>query len=256
MTKRVLTAIVLLLITIPCIYFSNYTSGLIATIFCLIGNYEIIKLTGKNYNFFEKAFSYLLVLFPICSLFNTETNNILLMIFLTTLLIYCGFVVVNDKNNVNDVFIHFVVTLLLQNCIYLFSTSRQTSLFLLVVTILTDTFALFGGMLLGKHKLAEKISPKKTVEGAICGSLFSTLLVCLFIYFTLHTFNIFIIITILLLTIVSQIGDLFYSVIKRHYNVKDFGNLLPGHGGALDRIDSISFVFTAYLIISLIIKVI
>ncbi|MGE4282186.1 MAG: phosphatidate cytidylyltransferase [Clostridia bacterium] len=112
---------------------------------------------------------------------------------------------------------------------------------------MTDTFAFFVGISMGKHKLCPAISPKKTIEGALggiigCGASF------LFFGYLLQTFgkyninygNLFIL--GLACSIAAQVGDLSASVIKRQYDIKDFGQIMPGHGGVLDRFDSILFV--------------
>ena len=116
-----------------------------------------------------------------------------------------------------------------------------------------DTFAYFTGMLFGKHKLIPDVSPKKTVEGAIGGLVFCVLA---FIGFAL-IYNHYLIPEVwipenspilpvglmsvigLVAGIVSMVGDLTMSLIKRHYGIKDFGKILPGHGGFLDRFDSV-----------------
>lgn len=116
----------------------------------------------------------------------------------------------------------------------------------LVAAFLSDVFALFGGMFFGKHKLAPELSPKKTVEGAIGGFLGS--IVSLLIYGVLMQFVWHLNVNYLLLalygalgSVVSQLGDLSFSYIKREYGIKDYGNILPGHGGVLDRFDSVIF---------------
>ena len=121
-------------------------------------------------------------------------------------------------------------------------------IFLFSITIITDTFAYFGGMLIGKNKLLEVISPKKTWEGTIIGSLVGTF-VCTVFYLTLIDIeaSIFeVTIVVLFLSLIGQFGDLFFSAIKRKYGVKDFSNIMPGHGGVLDRLDSIIFVMLAF----------
>lgn len=106
----------------------------------------------------------------------------------------------------------------------------------------TDTFAYFVGVTMGRHKLCPLLSPKKTIEGALGGVVGSTILSIIFFYI-LGINNIFsIIIFSILASILSMFGDLFASKIKREYAIKDYGNLLPGHGGILDRFDSILFV--------------
>ena len=128
---------------------------------------------------------------------------------------------------------------------------------------LCDTFALFSGKGFGKHKLAPNISPKKTVEGAI-GGIVGTTLVSMITWFFFDRFyfaNDFIkwwmvIIGIPVICIMGMCGDLAASVIKRNYGVKDFGNLLPGHGGAMDRVDSFLFTMPSmYILIQIILSV-
>ena len=108
----------------------------------------------------------------------------------------------------------------------------------------TDIFAYFSGYLFGKHKLNPEISPKKTVEGSIGGTL---MCVILFVVYGIVMKKIGVMsvnpIALggigLVVSVVSQIGDLSMSLIKRHYGVKDYGKIFPGHGGVLDRFDSI-----------------
>ena len=109
---------------------------------------------------------------------------------------------------------------------------------------ITDIFAYFTGRFLGKHKLIEDVSPKKTVEGSIGGIFFCALSFA--VYGILvnrlagHSTNILLLVACgIVISIVSQIGDLIMSVIKRHYGIKDYGKLFPGHGGVLDRFDSV-----------------
>ena len=109
---------------------------------------------------------------------------------------------------------------------------------------ITDIFAYFTGMLLGRHKLSPVISPKKTIEGSIGGIVFCTLS---FVGYGALLNNVvsaelnLIMLGILgfFASLVSQLGDLIMSAIKRKHDVKDYGTLFPGHGGVLDRFDSI-----------------
>lgn len=107
----------------------------------------------------------------------------------------------------------------------------------------TDTFAYFCGKAMGKHKLCPAISPKKTVEGAIGGVIGCLILVCLYVFVIgrINNLNVNYLSTAILAVLssaFSQLGDLAASCIKREHNVKDYGNLIPGHGGILDRFDS------------------
>lgn len=126
-------------------------------------------------------------------------------------------------------------------------------LFILFSACMTDTFAYFAGSFLGKHKLCPKISPKKTVEGAI-GGVIGCVIANVILYAVYNNF-IFenpvnnylpIVIASVITSIVGMCGDLTASLIKRNYGIKDFGNLIPGHGGIMDRFDSIVFVSAAF----------
>ena len=116
----------------------------------------------------------------------------------------------------------------------------------MVAAFTSDAFALFAGLALGKHKLAPELSPKKTVEGAVGGLLGA--IVCCLIYGAVLQFGFDRVVSYPLLalygalgSVMGQMGDLSFSYIKRQYGLKDFGNIFPGHGGVLDRFDSVIF---------------
>ncbi len=105
----------------------------------------------------------------------------------------------------------------------------------------TDIMAYFTGYAFGKHKLAPKISPKKTIEGSIGGILGSVIFCAVFGYFATPGLLMHCIIIGILGGVISQFGDLTASIFKRKMGIKDYGNLIPGHGGILDRFDSVLF---------------
>jgi phosphatidate cytidylyltransferase len=134
-----------------------------------------------------------------------------------------------------------------------------------IVILCTDMFAYFIGCKFGKHRLCPKISPKKSVEGAIgglvCGSLIGVLACYLFgiVPFSLgegfiEKFSYFVIVFFVscIISVIGQIGDLVASKLKRSYDIKDYSNIFPGHGGVLDRFDSLllagSFVYVLYIV--------
>jgi len=147
--------------------------------------------------------------------------------------------------------------------------------YMLIISTLTDTFAYVIGMKFGKHKMTPNISPKKSWEGAIGGSIIATIIASVFAMyygdiFVVGTFLgdlfnssgertlldrlliesnvtfelqfLFVFILTFFATIVSQFGDLMASKLKRHYQIKDFGSIFPGHGGIMDRFDSVMLV--------------
>lgn len=134
--------------------------------------------------------------------------------------------------------------------------------FLIIGPIICDSFAYLGGILFGNKifknkKLAPKISPNKTIEGAITGFLFTWLILFLILWFIhfkyLNVDDITLVIVLpIFIPITSIIGDLIFSAIKRMLKIKDYSNLIPGHGGLLDRLDSIiitSFIFLPLFIV-------
>ena len=123
-----------------------------------------------------------------------------------------------------------------------------------------DTFAYFTGRLFGKHKLAPELSPKKTVEGAIGGVVFA-ILACLVFGVIVDCFAdgkaaVYPVLLLigLVCSVVGQIGDLWASLIKREHGIKDYSRMLPGHGGVMDRFDSILAVASVLLVICMLIS--
>ena len=120
-----------------------------------------------------------------------------------------------------------------------------------------DIFAYFTGRLFGKHKLAPHLSPKKTVEGSIGGIVFAIISCSLYGFIVNKVTGLrpnYIILSVigLALSVFSQVGDLFASLIKREYGVKDYSKMMPGHGGVMDRFDSILSISSILLVISMI----
>lgn len=146
------------------------------------------------------------------------------------------------------------------------SMGLEFIIYLFIITMMTDCFAYFFGMAFGKHKMSPNISPKKSWEGAIGGTIVATILGTLFAIFYNKIFNgdftflfsntaymrfdvlnkplqvIFIVIITICASIMGQIGDLIASKFKRTYEIKDYSNIFPGHGGVLDRLDSAIYV--------------
>lgn len=171
---------------------------------------------------------------------------------------------------VSSVFVSFGLTAIIHfRDLYTVAPSlftKQSGLYVLFLGAIcawgTDSGAYLGGRFFGKHKMAPKISPNKTIEGAICGIVFSTILnFAAFLLFTKITGQVplpwyMVLILSIPVSFLGMMGDLSASVIKRNYGIKDFGKLFPGHGGVIDRSDSALFVFSAiYAIILAYIKI-
>lgn len=180
-----------------------------------------INLTGARYEWYMLWF-FGVVLVSLLYLFNIENRKLEDAMATITGIFYV-------------VFFSFHVTLVEQ-------TEYSSMVWLIVITAFgTDVMAYFSGYLLGKHKLCPKISPKKTIEGSIGGILGSVILSGIFGYFVMPDLLVHCLIIGVLGGIVSQFGDLTASIFKRKMGIKDYGNLIPGHGGILDRFDSVLF---------------
>lgn len=152
---------------------------------------------------------------------------------------------------VNDAFYMAAVSIFLGTIFNLFIALYNESIlqFILIIIIActTDVFAFLAGVLIGKHKFT-KISPNKTIEGCVVGSIVSCIVATTYYLTLISSENIVrVAIMIFILTVIGQIGDLFFSLVKRENDIKDFSNLIPGHGGILDRIDSIIFILIAFV---------
>lgn len=259
MKTRIISAIIALSIFIPIFIIGGTIFKIAIFILALLGLKEYLDVREKKKDFpiFIKVIAYFwltLIFFEL----NIDKSFILKIDFryLISLFLVLLFPIVlyHDRNkyNINDACYIIAGTLFLAISFALGILYRNTSLnlmiYLLLITILTDTFALITGRLIGKHKLLEVVSPNKTWEGFIGGSMIATF-TCTYFYITVINTNISIYLIIgitLFLTIIGQLGDLFFSSIKRYYGVKDFSNLMPGHGGVLDRLDSIIFVMLTF----------
>jgi phosphatidate cytidylyltransferase len=134
---------------------------------------------------------------------------------------------------------------------YLRQIQLELILYLLIITILTDTFAYFVGIRFGKHKLMPKVSPKKSIEGAIGGLIFGSIFATIYAmaYDLIFDQIIWTFLISVSISMVSQAGDLIASKFKREVGLKDYSNIFPGHGGVLDRFDSTMFAAFFFMIL-------
>lgn len=245
MFSRVITAIVILAVLLPIIYLSPLTFKALALVLVFLGTQELLGVR-KEVNYSKKTIVliYLLNLLPLLSIQNFSILN---MAYVAIIFILFHLILIFDKN-VNYTEFSYIVTfsfwiILTSNAaVYLRGLENGFSLiiFTILVTAASDTFAFFTGNAIGKHKLIERISPKKTIEGLIGGTIAAGIFGVLFSFvLDIGIDNLYYVLFIsLTLGVGAAFGDLIFSAIKRTYNVKDFSNILPGHGGILDRIDS------------------
>ncbi|HHY23961.1 MAG TPA: phosphatidate cytidylyltransferase [Clostridiaceae bacterium] len=184
-------------------------------------------------------------------LFRTA-EDILLFMFFILLLLFIQQIFSYPKYNIADISVTicgilYVVFMFL--FIVLTRGLKDGAFFTWIIFIgawATDTFAYFGGVTLGKRKLIPAVSPNKTVEGSISGVIGAVAALCLYGFLVGRNISyvpyFHYIIMGILCGIISQVGDLTASTIKRYTKIKDYGNIIPGHGGVLDRFDSVLLV--------------
>ncbi|MBK1467936.1 phosphatidate cytidylyltransferase [Parvimonas parva] len=240
--NRTISGALMLIISFICIYLKGYALvgySMAITIFCLIELFRTFKLNDV----FMIGFSLIFSMGMLYSI-SISNENLVLTFFASYFLIISIYYLFFNKMSIES------LGRLLFSFIYIsvpmgvFLKLGYTNLLWIVFLISwgTDTFAYLFGMIFGKHKLCPSISPKKTIEGALGGIFGSLILLNLFNYFVLKNNIVFVTLSGIILSIVAQIGDLFASKIKREMGIKDFSNIIKGHGGFLDRFDSIIFV--------------
>lgn len=260
--KRVLSAIVMVLLFVPILLLGGKAFAIFMSLLAICGFYELINIreSKKKFPTSVKVFGYLMVVFFALNNFNSieflyEANYKVMALIIFMFLSPMVFINDSKKYNLNDALFLVGSVLFIGLSFNLLIITRNFNvsyiIYLLLITTMNDTFALFTGMLIGKRKLAPLISPKKTIEGSIGGALMGTFIGTAF-YATVISSNVPLVLVIfvtLFLSFVGQLGDLVFSAIKRYYGKKDFSNLIPGHGGILDRFDSLIFVTLAFILV-------
>ncbi len=262
MKKRIISAIVMIMVFIPFLILGNNFYLVLGSVLGILSLWELIRLE-KHIPAYMQFLSYMICLLLI--LFKHDSLDYIdivsFPIIVSLFFIYSFSVIINGdlkKYSYKDGLWLLGITLMIGIMFNAFIKIRFIGLYeviycLLIATI-TDSFALFGGKMFGKTKLCKDISPNKTVEGSIVGTTFGTIIGVVFYMLLIGNRNIWIIIPLtFMLSIFGQFGDLFFSSIKREHKVKDFSNVIPGHGGILDRLDSMLFVILGYLLYILII---
>jgi len=259
--KRLLSGIVYVALLIIATSYSVNSFYILFGVFMLIAIYEFCRLVDVNNVFplFFGAFIYTLATFFRTGFTyeNVRTNDLLLLGATLFVSVKCLMLLFSPQNRIDKlskyiyiigyIIFPFILISKIPFGIKGFNPKIIISIFILIWT--NDTFAYVVGKSIGKHKLIEKISPKKTIEGFIGGIVFSVIAAVLISKFYIqakpsHQSLSLLIWTIsaVIISVFSTLGDLIESKFKRIAGVKDSGNIMPGHGGILDRLDSIIFV--------------
>ncbi|MFX3674072.1 MAG: phosphatidate cytidylyltransferase [Paenisporosarcina sp.] len=253
MKQRILTAIIAAALFIPIVVLGGLPFTILVYAMASIGLYEILRMKGLAL-FSVPGFITLFVLFVFLmpnqwSLYLVDltgyTKIDLTLISVLILLIYI--VVVKNRFTFDDAAFSILSALYLGIGFFYFTETRVAGIeyviFALGIIWTTDSGAYFTGKKFGKKKLWPDISPNKTVEGFIGGIVTAIVFALLFQLISPFSISfVALIIVTIIASVFGQMGDLVESALKRQYQVKDSGNLLPGHGGILDRFDSLLFV--------------
>ncbi len=270
MLKRTITSIVIVLVTIPlCFLCGTWVLPAAVSLFTLIGIYEILGCIGvRKYGRITVPACLLAVSVPLICRWIPDTSSALsavsVLLFFFLFYLTAAGVFSHGELDAERIFSAFspVFYVIAGFSSLVLLGRRPFGFSFMVVTLyapwISDVFAYLCGRFFGKHKLIPGVSPKKTVEGTVGGILFTPLFTVvsgvIMNYFIDEMERVSIWSMVLcgvVVSAVSQIGDLIMSYIKRKYGVKDFGTLLPGHGGILDRFDSVLAVAPFMLLLSM-----
>ncbi len=252
MKQRLISAAVAIAICIYPLLFGGISLKILLLFIGCVGSYEFIKCIKK-----EVDYRLLIVMIIAFLLLFLDADRFLLTAIFGELIVLFIFAIYDENITINDVFSISIMTFIFGICIsYVFKMYEngfgKLFFYILLASLLCDSGAYFVGRKFGKHKLNERVSPKKTIEGSLGGIIFGFIFSFIFAYFSNYMGLplYFVIICSLFLPIISEIGDLAFSLIKRYYGIKDFGNIMPGHGGVLDRIDSVIFCLLFFIALS------
>jgi phosphatidate cytidylyltransferase len=248
MIKRISSGIVLVLLLGFVLVQGGYFLDISVALLSVIAVFEFERvLKDKNIRIHRE-----LLVLQIAFLFFFHTQVSFLLVSVVFLFLTSGFYAISRNNITDMVYTVFASIYIVVNFSFFYVLNGDARVLLVFIfSWISDTCAYFTGVFFGKHKLCPAISPKKTIEGSIGGMIGSALLTLVFSYYWHGEVIWYYAGFGLAGSAISQAGDLIASMFKRQSNIKDYGKIIPGHGGILDRFDSILFVLPVVYLITL-----
>ncbi|KEH53048.1 CDP-archaeol synthase [Streptococcus macedonicus] len=255
MKQRVIWGAIALLILLPFLLLGGLSFQVFAGLLAMIGVAEMLHMKRLEFFSIEGVLAMLgafVLTVPLDNYFTSLPLDSSFSVYgLLVFLLLAGTVLNSDDYSFDDVSYPIAASLYVgigfQNLVNARISGLDKVLFALFIVWATDTGAYMIGRRFGRRKLLPKVSPNKTIEGSLGGIVCAIIVALIFMLvdkavYTPH--NLFaMLIYVVLFSVFGQFGDLVESAIKRHFGVKDSGKLIPGHGGILDRFDSMIFVF-------------
>ncbi|MFD0845088.1 phosphatidate cytidylyltransferase [Streptococcus saliviloxodontae] len=255
MRERVIWGAIALAIFIPFLLIGGLPFQLLVGFLAMVAVSEMLRMKGLEFFSFEGVLAMLsafVLVIPVQNYFTfLPIDGSLTSFGLLTFLLFAGTVISSDSYSIEDaaypVLASFYVGFGFQNLVNARIDGLDKVLLALFVVWATDTGAYLIGRQFGRRKLLPAVSPNKTIEGSLGGILCAVVVAFVFMLidksvYAPHHFLVMLLLVILF-SVFAQFGDLVESAIKRHFGVKDSGKIIPGHGGILDRFDSMIFVF-------------
>lgn len=252
---RLISGIVLVIALIGTVGYGGYLLLAVLAILSLIGLSELYKVVGVKHNLGVVGYIAAIEYYVFLLIEKTEYTMLLTILFLIVVMgVYVLSFPAFRTEQVMTVFFGFFYVAVMLSFVYQTRMLPDGNVSVWLIFLSSwgcDTCAYCAGMLFGKHKMAPKLSPKKSVEGGIGGIAGAALLGTIFA-FVMNRFSgadvepLHYALICGAGGVISQVGDLAASAIKRNHDIKDYGRLIPGHGGVLDRFDSV--IFTAPVI--------
>lgn len=257
--QRIITAVIVLAVVLTAIFFSKPLLICLVLFVYFQMQYELFSFSPQLDTKSKTVLSLFSLVLPLSYALNGFSCFVIVATFY--IIVCYSFIIVYLENQKHEQLnsdlllipaLSLSYTGLLGTILYIVASrfEHQFIIWLISISISTDTLAYFSGKYWGNKKLAPRISPGKTVVGlcgGILGALASSLVIVTYQYLPLPAYQV--IFFSLLMSLLCVFGDLFESLVKRCYNIKDSGKILPGHGGVLDRVDALIFAAPVLLIV-------